>query len=76
MDVDTSPILRPTVEGEAHAARFTAAGRPGIVLRFAAFYGPDAPSTDQLLQLARRRMLPILGDGQRKTLHVRCAREQ
>jgi nucleoside-diphosphate-sugar epimerase len=33
---------RSIVDAEASAARFTKAGGAGIVLRFAAFYGPDS----------------------------------
>ena len=33
----------------------------GIVLRYGAFYGPRA--SEQLVELVRKRMLPILGDG-------------
>jgi nucleoside-diphosphate-sugar epimerase len=32
----------------------------GLVLRYGLFYGPDAPSTTEMLALVRRRMLPIV----------------
>jgi len=56
-------IMRATLEGEQEAVRFTQAGGRGIVLRFGGFYGPDAPSTLETAQLARRRMLPQVGAG-------------
>jgi nucleoside-diphosphate-sugar epimerase len=56
-------ILRATLEGEREAIRFTQAGGRGLVLRFGGFYGPDAPSTLETAQLARRRMLPQIGAG-------------
>ena len=35
----------------------------GVVLRYGLFYGLDTPSTQQMMALARRRMLPaIRGD--------------
>ena len=58
-----SPILRATLDGEQEAARFTKAGGRGIVLRFGGFYGPDAPSTLEMAQLARRRILLQIGRG-------------
>jgi nucleoside-diphosphate-sugar epimerase len=56
-------ILRATLEGEQHAARFTQAGGRGIVLRFGGFYGVEAPSALESITLARRRMLPQIGAG-------------
>jgi len=58
-----SPILRAALDGEREAARVTKAGGRGIVLRFGGFYGPDAPSTLETAQLARRRMFPQIGSG-------------
>lgn len=52
---------------ESHAAiRFlenavTEAALDGIVLRYGSFYGPD--ELDELVELIRRRRLPIVGDG-------------
>jgi nucleoside-diphosphate-sugar epimerase len=54
-------ILRATLAGEREAQRFTQAGGQGIVLRFGGFYGPDAPSTRETLDLARRRFMPQFG---------------
>lgn len=56
-------LLRATLDGEAEAARFTQSGGTGIVLRFGAFYAPDAPSSHESIALARRRMMPQLGPG-------------
>ena len=61
IDDGSVAILRATIEGEQEAARFTQAGGRGIVLRFAAFYGADVPSTRETITLARRRMLPRIG---------------
>ena len=55
------PVLRATIQGEQEAARFSAAGGRGIVLRFGGFYGADAPSTLETVHLARRRMMPQIG---------------
>ena len=63
IDDGGTEILRAALQGETHAARFSAAGGRGIVLRFGAFYGPDAPSTMETIAMARRRMLPRIGLG-------------
>ncbi len=55
-------ILRSTLDAEAEVARFAAAeGRRGISLRMGMFYGPDVPSTQELLQLARLALAPLPG---------------
>lgn len=56
-------ILRAALRGEREAARFAQSGRRGIVLRFGAFYGPDAPSTLDSVRLVQRRSLPRVGPG-------------
>jgi nucleoside-diphosphate-sugar epimerase len=56
-----SAILRATLQGEQEAARFSNTGGRGIVLRFAGFYGEEAPSTAEAIKLARRRMLFQIG---------------
>jgi len=53
--------LRSATVAESHAARVTTAGATGVVLRFAAFYGPDSDSTLDMIRLARRRI--ALGAG-------------
>lgn len=56
-------FLHSRLEGERETARFSESGGRGIVLRFAAFYGPDPPSTVERPTLARRRMLLQVGPG-------------
>lgn len=63
VDDGGTEILRAVLEGEREAARFTEAGGRGIVLRFGAFYGPDAPSTLETITMAKRRMLAQIGSG-------------
>ena len=58
-----SKILQAALEGEQEAERFTSAGARGIVLRFAGFYGPAAPSTTDMLKMAQKRMFPQVGPG-------------
>jgi nucleoside-diphosphate-sugar epimerase len=52
---------RSILDAERAAARFAAAGRIGIVLRFANFYGPDAFQTIDSFVVARRGWAPIPG---------------
>ena len=56
-------VLAAALEGEKEAERFSAAGGRGIVLRFGGFYGPGAPSSDEMLVMARKRMLVRVGSG-------------
>ncbi len=56
-------IMRAVLDGEQEAARFSRSGGQGIVLRFGAFYGPEAPSTLESVRLVRRRMLAQIGPG-------------
>lgn len=60
-DDSHSPILRSALEGEQEAERFSRSGGRGIVLRFAGFYGIDAPSTGEMIAMAQRRKLPQIG---------------
>jgi nucleoside-diphosphate-sugar epimerase len=48
--------LRSAVVAEANATRFSEGGGFGVVLRFAAFYGPDCETTLSTIRLARRRI--------------------
>ena len=59
--VDPVANLRSAVTAEANAARVTASGATGVVLRFATFYGPDSGSSLDMIRLARRRV--ALGAG-------------
>lgn len=56
-------ILRATLEGERETERFSQSGGRGVVLRFGGFYGPDAPSAQEMLKMARKRMLAQIGPG-------------
>jgi nucleoside-diphosphate-sugar epimerase len=74
---ETAPVDAPWPLGSARdaereAARFTARGGQGVVLRLAAFYAPYAPSTRDALRLARWRLAPLLGKGDRyvSSIHV------
>ena len=50
------PYVRSTLDAEASAARLSTAGKVGIVLRFAMFYGPDSSHTVDAVRAARWRM--------------------
>jgi nucleoside-diphosphate-sugar epimerase len=64
--IDEQWPLRPTaynrtvLDAEASAARFTAAGREGVVLRFGGFYGPDA-FLREMIGVVRRGWAPLPG---------------
>jgi nucleoside-diphosphate-sugar epimerase len=65
--VDESVPITPAryhlsvVDSEAACARFTAGGGSGVVLRFAAFYGPDAVQLRDMVRLVQRGLSPIPG---------------
>jgi nucleoside-diphosphate-sugar epimerase len=59
--LDVPASLGSTADAEASAARFTAAGGTGVVLRFAALYGPGSEQTEVLLRMARRHVGMALG---------------
>jgi nucleoside-diphosphate-sugar epimerase len=50
---------RTVADAEGAAERFTQAGRDGIVLRFAAFYGPDAMQLTDLVRALRLGIAPL-----------------
>jgi nucleoside-diphosphate-sugar epimerase len=52
---------RTLVDAERSAQRFTECGGTGIVLRFGAFYGPDATQITNLIQSVRRGWAPMPG---------------
>jgi nucleoside-diphosphate-sugar epimerase len=58
-----SPVLynRTIADAEAAAQRFAGAGRNRIVLRFGAFYGPDATQTAELINWVKRGWAPLPG---------------
>ena len=66
--IDESVPLKPVhynrtiLDAEASARRFThRGGGTGVVLRFAAFYGPDAYQLGDMVALVRRGWAPLLG---------------
>ena len=54
--LDPVANLMSAVDAEQNAARFGQTGGTGVVLRFAAFYGPDSETTLTTIRLARRRI--------------------
>jgi len=52
---------RTIVDAERSAERFTVSGRIGVVLRFAGFYGPDAFTTRDTIDMVRRGWSPLPG---------------
>jgi nucleoside-diphosphate-sugar epimerase len=54
--------IAPVIVLEREVERFSAEGGSGVALRFGAFYGADARSTTELLQLGKWRLAPALGD--------------
>ena len=59
--IDTGTYTSSAVEAEQEIARFTAAGGHGVSLRFGMFYGPEAQSTLDTVQMARRRIAMTVG---------------
>jgi len=54
---------RSALDAEANVARFTAAGRAGVVLRFAQFYGAATHHSRAMVTMANRLGLaPMVGD--------------
>jgi nucleoside-diphosphate-sugar epimerase len=63
---ETVPIApvrynRTVADAEASAGRFTQSGGAGVVLRFGAFYGPDASQTGELVGMVERGWAPLPG---------------
>jgi nucleoside-diphosphate-sugar epimerase len=52
---------RSVVDAERSASRFTERGGTGVILRFAAFYGPDAEQTKAMVTAVRYGWMPLLG---------------
>src|SRR3954469_15980456 len=52
---------RTTLDAERAVQRFSEAGGVGIVLRFAAFYGPDSSQLGQMVAFIRRGSGPLPG---------------
>jgi 2-alkyl-3-oxoalkanoate reductase len=53
---------RTVLDAESSARQFSAAGRRGITLRFAAFYGPDSGPLKDLMRLLKKGWAPLPGD--------------
>jgi nucleoside-diphosphate-sugar epimerase len=64
--------LRSMMNGERETERFSAGGGRGISLRFSGFYAAYAQSTVDTVRMARRRLLPVAGDGSNffSSIHV------
>ena len=62
-DVPLEPVRynRTVLDAERSAERFAASGRVGVVLRFAAFYGPDSRFLRELVGLVERGFAPMPG---------------
>jgi nucleoside-diphosphate-sugar epimerase len=63
VDAPPGSNLVSALETERETARFTASGGRGIVLRLGGFYSATSRTTHDSIRLARRRMFPIVGDG-------------
>ena len=59
--LDHDGVFAGAARAEAEAARFGAAGRVGVVLRFAQFHGPGSHHVDTFNSIARRRVNPLVG---------------
>jgi nucleoside-diphosphate-sugar epimerase len=58
-------VTQSALEAEANLERFTSAGRTGVVLRFAQFYGPGATHSVEMVRLAAKfGIAPTIGDPQ------------
>jgi nucleoside-diphosphate-sugar epimerase len=59
--VRPEPYARSVLDAEQSVRRFTARGGTGVVLRFGAFYGPDAVQLKDLVRSVRRGFAPLPG---------------
>jgi 2-alkyl-3-oxoalkanoate reductase len=64
---ETTPLAptsynRSVLDAERSAKRFTDSGRAGVVLRFGAFYGPDAGHLADMIRMVRKGRAPLPGD--------------
>ena len=59
--VQPASYNRTVLDAEASVQRLTDLGRTGVVLRFAAFYGPDASQLADMIQIVRHGWMPLLG---------------
>ena len=69
---DPSTLTAAALVAEAHVARFTAAGRTGVALRFGLFYGPGTAHSEALLRAARWGVVITAGtaDAYTSSIHV------
>lgn len=69
---DRFSIAEANLAAEDNAARFTAAGGTGVVLRFGWFYGPGASHAEEFFALARRGLCVSMGpdDSYVSSIHV------
>lgn len=59
--VHAPPLLYSAVLAESEIERFSSEGGRGVTLRMGAFSGPDAPSTEEALAMARKGIAPLIG---------------
>jgi 2-alkyl-3-oxoalkanoate reductase len=59
--VDPIANVASAVVAESNASKVSDAGGAAVILRFAAFYGPDSDTTELMVRLARKRI--ALGTG-------------
>ncbi len=59
--LEPTPLIAAVLAAEAAADRFAATGGAGVVLRFGAFYAPDASHTRDFVRFARRGIAPVVG---------------
>ena len=59
--IEPSSHNRTVADAEQSAERFCQSGGAGVVLRFAAFYGPDARQLTDLVRFARLGFAPLPG---------------
>jgi len=57
--LEPSSYNRTVLDAEESVRHFIAAGRSGIVLRFAAFYGPDSAQLPDMIRLLRKGWAPL-----------------
>ena len=62
-DTPIAPVRfnRSIIDAEASARRFTDYGGAGVIMRFAAFYGPDASHVQDMIRFVRKGHAPLPG---------------
>jgi nucleoside-diphosphate-sugar epimerase len=69
-EVDAGVLMKAALEAERQTDRMIDAGRAGVVLRFAVFYGPDASHTVDYVRMASRGQAPVVGRPEAYVSHV------